>query len=135
MNKLNLKNWQPILELSIVSTVVFLIHKLVFFIKRNNPSFQNFHYSVETVYFFFFVCSIILLFILILVKSKNIDNVGYTFLLITCSKMVIAYIVLLPILNADTKSVAIEKINFFIVFALFLAIETIITIRIVNNNR
>jgi hypothetical protein len=48
--------------------------------------------------------------------------------------MAIAYIVLLPILNADTKSVAIEKINFFIVFALFLAIETIITIRIVNNN-
>jgi hypothetical protein len=135
MNKLNLKNWQPILELSIVSTVVFLIHKLVFFIKRNNPSFHNFHYQIETIYFFFFACSLILLFILILVKSKNIDNVGYTFLLITCSKMAIAYIVLLPILNSDTKSVAIEKINFFIVFALFLAIETIITIRIVNNNR
>ena len=132
---IQLKKYQPILELTIVSTAVFLIHKLFFFIKSNNPSFQNFHYSIETVYFFFFVCSLILLFILILVKSKNIDNVGYTFLLITCSKIAIAYIVLLPILNADTKSVAIEKINFFIVFALFLAIETIITIRIVNNNR
>ena len=132
---IQLKKYQPILELSIVSTVVLLIHKLFFFIKRNNPSFQNFHYQIETVYFFFFVCSLILLCILIPVKAKNIDNVGYTFLLVTCIKMVIAYIVLLPIFNTNLENASIEKINFFIVFALFLAIETIITIRIVNNNR
>ena len=132
---IQLKKYQPILELSIVSTVVFLVHKLFFFIKRNNPSFQNFHYQIETVYFFFFVCSLILLCILIPVKAKNIDNVGYTFLLVTCIKMVIAYIVLLPIFNTNLENASIEKINFFIVFALFLAIETIITIRIVNNNR
>ena len=132
---IQLKKHQPILELTIVSTVVFLIHKLFFFIKSNNPSFQNFHYSIETVYFFFFVCSLILLFILIIVKEKNIDNVGYTFLLVTCVKMAVSYAVLSPILHSGNPNLSIEKLNFFLVFALFLTIETIVTARILNNKQ
>ena len=132
---MNFKKYQPILEILFLSVVVYLVHKLVFFLNDNNPKFQNFHFPIEVVYGFFFFCSVIIILILINVKSKNIDNVGYTFLLVTCFKMAISYAVLSPILHSGNPNVRIEKVNFFIIFALFLAIETIVTVRILNNKQ
>lgn len=132
---MNLKKFQPILEVLILSSVVYLIHKLVFFLNNDNPKLQGFNFSIETIYEFFFICSVIIVFILIIVKEKNIDNVGYTFLLVTCVKMAVSYAVLSPILDSGNPNLSIEKLNFFLVFALFLTIETIVTARILNNKQ
>lgn len=132
---MNLKKFQPILEVLILSSVVYLIHKLVFFLNNDNPKLQGFNFSIETIYEFFFTCSVIIVFILIIVKEKNIDNVGYTFLLVTCVKMAVSYAVLSPILQSRNTNVSIEKLNFFLIFALFLTIETIVTARILNNKQ
>ena len=132
---MNFKKYQPILEVLVISALVYLVHKLVFFLNQNNPKFQNFHFPIETIYEFFFICSIIIVFILIKVKEKNIDNVGYTFLLVTCVKMALSYVVLSPILDSENSNVRIEKLNFFVVFAIFLTIETIVTIRILSNKQ
>jgi hypothetical protein len=132
---MNLKKFQPILEVLILSSVVYLIHKLVFFLNNDNPKLQGFNFSIETIYEFFFICSVIIVFILIIVKEKNIDNVGYTFLLVTCVKMAVSYAVLSPILQSRNTNVSIEKLNFFLIFALFLTIETIVTARILNNKQ
>jgi hypothetical protein len=132
---MNLKKYQPILEVFLLSVIVYLVHKLFFFLNENNPKFDNFHFPIEVVYGFFFVCSVVILFILIKVKGKNIDNVGYTFLLVTFVKMALSYAVLSPILDSGNPNVKIEKLNFFIIFALFLTIETIVTARILNNKQ
>ena len=132
---MNLKKYQPILEVLFLSILVYLVHKLFFLLNDNNPKFQNFHFPIETVYGFFFFCSVIILLLLIKVKTKNIDNVGYTFLLVTCIKMAISFTVLSPILHSGNANVRIEKVNFFIIFALFLTIETIVTVRILNNKQ
>ena len=132
---MNFKKFQPVLEVLILSSVVYLIHKLVFFLNNDNPKLQGFNFSIETIYEFFFICSVIIVFILIIVKEKNIDNVGYTFLLVTCVKMAVSYAVLSPILQSRNTNVSIEKLNFFLVFALFLTIETIVTARILNNKQ
>jgi len=132
---MNLKKYQPILEVLFLSMLVYLVHKLFFLLNDNNPKFQGFHFPIEIVCGFFFFCSLIILLILIKVKTKNIDNVGYTFLLLTCIKMAISYTVLSPILHSGNPNVRIEKVNFFIIFALFLAIETIVTVRILNNKQ
>ena len=132
---MNFKKYRPILEILLLSMVVYLLHKVVFFLNDNNPKFQNFHFPIEVVDGFFFVCSVIILFILIKVKEKNIDNVGYTFLLVTFIKMGISYAVLSPILHSSNPNVKIEKLNFFVIFALFLTIETIVTARILNNKQ
>lgn len=131
---MNAKKYDSIFRVFLISIVAFSAHKLFFFLNENNPKFQNFHFSIEAIYGFFFFCTVIILLILIKVKSINIDNVGHTFLLLTCIKMAISYVVLLPILHSGNQNIEIEKLNFFLIFALFLATETIITIRILNNN-
>lgn len=130
---MNLKKYQPVFEVLFLSVVVYLVHKLFFFLNANNPKFQNFHFPTEVVYGFFFSCSIIILLILIKVKTKSIDYVGYTFLLVTFIKMVLSYAILSPILHSGNPNMRIERINFFIIFALFLVIETIVTIRLLNS--
>ena len=132
---MNLKKYQPIFEITAISALVYGMHKLFFFLNEANPKLQNFHFPIELIYGFFFVCSLIVILILLTVKKKNIDNVGYTFLMVTCSKMAISYAVLYPILHSGNLNVNVEKINFFIIFALFLTIETAVTIRILNNKQ
>jgi len=129
-----LKKYQPLLEISLISISVYALHKLFFFLNENNK-FHNFYFPIEVIFLFFFGCSIIILLILIKVKEKNIDNVGSVFLLVTCIKMAISYALLYPIIHSGNQNVKTEKFDFFIIFALFLAIETIVTIRILNNKQ
>ena len=71
---------------------------------------------------------------LVKVSEKSFDNVGMAFLISTSIKMAISYFILRPILNSPIDN-KIEKINFFCIFILFLAIETIITIRLLNKKQ
>lgn len=132
---MNLKKYRSILEVLFLSAVFYFVHKLFFFLNGDDSEYQGFHFPIETVYGFFFACSIIILFILIKVKAKNIDHVGYTFILLTFIKMAGSYAVLSPILHSGNPNMRIEKINFFIIFALFLAIETIVTVRLLNSKK
>jgi hypothetical protein len=132
---MNFKKYQPLIEVTFLSILVYLVHKLVFFLNENNPNLEGFHFPIEAVYGFFFVCSLLLILILIKVNEKNINNVGFTFLLVTFVKMALSYLILSPILNSGNLNVRTEKIDFFIIFALFLTIETIVTVRILNNKQ
>lgn len=132
---MNLKKHQPLFEISLIAVVAYLMHKVFFYFNASNPNFQNFYTSIEIIYAFFFVCSLVILWILIKVKDKNNEQIGYAFLFLTCLKMGISYAVLEPILHSGNANIKIEKINFFIIFALFLATETIVTIRILNNKQ
>lgn len=132
---MNFKKYRPILEVVFLSMLVYLLHKLVFFLNENHPKLQGFQFPIGVVYGFFFICSFLIIIVLIKVKEKNIDNVGYTFLLVTCIKIAISFAILSPILHSSNPNIRIEKINFFIIFALFLTIETIVTVRILNNKQ
>ncbi len=132
---MKLKKFQPLLEVFITSFLIYGLHKAFFYFNENNPNYQNFRFSLETIYSFFLTCSLIIIFILFLVKEKSIDNVGNAFLLITCLKIGISFVLLNPILNSGNSNIGFEKMNFFVIFALFLIIETIVTIRILNNNQ
>ena len=132
--KMNNK-YKPVLEVFFLSVIAFFIHELFFLFTDKASIKDEFMYSVPVLYLFFLVCSVIILFILIRMKEKNIDSVGQTFLLLTSIKMVIAYILLHPILQSTNKLLTPEKINFFIIFAIFLTIETVVTIRILNKKQ
>jgi hypothetical protein len=132
---MNLKKFQPILEVLIFAVVVYAVHKQVFLLNDYNPKLESFNFSLETIYEFFFSCSVLIIFILIVVREKSIDNVGNTFLLVTCLKIAVSFVILSPILQSKNPNVGIEKLNFFVIFALFLFIETIVTARILNKKQ
>ena len=128
------KKYQPVFVMAIVSVLVFAAHKLLlhfFFYEAE----QDFYYSLLFLYSFFCLCSMLILLILVKVKAKNINSVGQTFLLMTCIKMVAAYAVLYPLLHSQRPGAVFEKYNFLIIFLVFLTIETVITIRILNNKQ
>lgn len=129
------KAYFPIIQILVITTVVFIIHKLIFYSFKNQILYDLFHYSTEKLYLIFLLLSILIVVILIKVKKQNIDLVGNTFLLLTSIKMAVAYVLLTPILKLNTQAIKIEKINFFIIFVLFLAIETLVTIRLLNNKQ
>lgn len=119
----------------IVSVIAFSLHKLGFLLFADNNFEASCIYSLHLLYVFFFVFTAAILFILIKIKAKDINNVGFTFMFLTSLKMAIAYFFMQPILNSESIFVQYEKINFFVIFILFLIIETSVTIRILNNKQ
>lgn len=122
-----------ILTLSI-AVVLFFGNKLILQTESFNQNFKLFSYSLETIYTVLCVFSIIILVILLIVNSRNKDVVGLTYLLITSIKAGILFFIFSDIISSSNKN-TVERINFFIVFILFLAIETLITIRLLNKKQ
>ncbi len=125
------RNLRPLFELAFFSALAFVGHMLFFQFAFHGRD-ANFRYSLPELYGFFFVCAFLILSILIRMKRRNIDSVGNAFMALTVLKMVLAYVLLHPILGDDHSEIAAEKTNFFMVFALFLTLETTIAIRILN---
>jgi len=122
-----------ILTLSI-AVVLFFGNKLILQTESFNQNFKLFSYSLETIYTVLCVFSVIILVILLIVNSRNKDVVGLTYLLITSIKAGIIIFIFSGIISSSNKN-TVERINFFIVFILFLAIETLITIRLLNKKQ
>jgi hypothetical protein len=129
---MNLKNYKPLLSLALLIVVAYILHKVIFYSFKIDD--VAFHYSIEELYLLFSVLSIIVLVVLLKVKEQSFDNIGMSFLLSTSIKMVVCYLFLRPVLQVSSQNNSIEKRNFFAMFILFLAMETILTIRILNKN-
>ncbi len=113
--------------------LLYTTHKGVFhFLDLND---KDFFYSLETVYLFFTVAAAIIIFTLLKVKQKNFDSIGLVFLWITSIKLICLVVALRPLILLETPNSTIEKINFFVLFIVFLATETGITIYLLNEKK
>ena len=125
-----LKNHKPILHLFFLSVAAYIVHKAMFLFF--NIQDQNFHYSLEFLYMIFLAFATVLFLILLKFKTTHFDNIGMLFMGGTFIQMFFLYFVLRPILIDKLQNMAIEKMNFFITFILFLIFETLLTIRLLN---
>ena len=124
------KNIKSIGVLVLIIGIIYLIHKFIFsFFKYNE---NGFIYSLEQLYLFFGLFSITIELILIRVKEKNIDIVGNVFLLLTLIKMMVCFAFGSSILKQGIKENSLQKWNFLILFLVFLTIETVLTIIMLN---
>jgi hypothetical protein len=130
---MNFRKFYPYPALIFLVFLIYVFHKVVFYVLNIKES--NFQYSLEWLYLFFFIVSAIIMKILLIVRQKSFDNVGMSFLLATSVKMVFCYLILRPLLQISKTSNLTERINFFILFIVFLAIETLFTIRLVNEKQ
>lgn len=132
---IKIKTLQPVFAILLFSVVTFIVFKLVYSLFNLNQKVDLFMYSLTflVVLFAFLSCAIIAL--LQIVKRKNFDSVGYAFMALTSLKIGLLLFWAQPILKNTAEIAKFEKINFFILFALFLAIETIVAAQILNNKQ
>jgi hypothetical protein len=93
---------------------------------------KTFYYNLWQQYLFFVIGSILVIAICIKTKQKNLDQVGMVFMAATVVKMMISFAVAVPIINQTSGIFKLQKFNFFMIFCAFLAVETIVVIRILN---
>nr|WP_315223858.1 hypothetical protein [uncultured Flavobacterium sp.] len=127
------KNYRPFLQLFFLAATAYILHRAVFFGLHINT--KNFFYSIELLYLIFFGTTALLYIIVLVVKKKNFEIVGMSFLFGTFAQMLLGYLILRPVLENKSEEVTIEKINFFAIFILFLLFETLLTIRLLNEKR
>jgi glucose uptake protein GlcU len=127
---MDLKNYKPLLYILFFAAAAYLVHKMIFSALKIEE--EHFYYSLETLYVLFFALSISIMFVILKVKERSFDNVGMSFLLATSIKLIVSGIILKPLLQLSNQIDTIQKKNFFAIFILFLAMETILTIRLLN---
>lgn len=128
---------KPFGILLLILFAFYTIHKSILTFTSLKFEVVNFKFSLEQLYLLFSVMTIIIIIILIKVKQKNLDNVGMTFLLITSIKMIICYAIGRSVIIQTTAQHKLEKWSFFTMFIVFLVIETLFTIYLLNaeNNK
>jgi hypothetical protein len=130
-----LKKIRPLLTVLLAALVGLAVHKGLLWLFVPHVFEAHFVYSLSFLYTCFAGFSLVIVLILQMVKERSIDNVGFTYLFLTGLKMVVAYVFMMPILALHLAKTPAEKMSFFGVFIYFLAIETLVTIRILNNKQ
>ncbi len=120
----------PIVIIMISALALYLAQKLILPLYISGPL----SYSPERITLFLAGFAVFNMILFLAACKISFDNAGFVFIACSMIKMVTAYFFIQPLLEASSY-LTIEKINFFVVFILFLAIETIIAIRILNNKQ
>ncbi|OXA69221.1 DUF6168 family protein [Flavobacterium aquatile] len=131
---MKLQIFKTVILTLLIAVVLFFGNKLILQTESFSQNFEVFSYSLETIYALFCAFSVIILITLMIVNSRNKDIVGMTFLLITSIKAGVLFFIFSDIIGSSNKN-TVERINFFVVFILFLTIETLITIRLLNKKQ
>ena len=126
------KNTSIFIFTILIAVAAFVINLLIYQMPDLQEAKNSFIYSLPVTYLFFLVFTLVILGVLIVVVKKKKEQLGYIFLFLTSAKMGLSYVFARPILNKVVDDPT-EKINFFAVFILFLAIEAYYTARLLNN--
>ncbi len=132
---MNFKKHSSLFTVFIAAIIGFVVHRSISYFTIPKEFEDNFVYSTLLLYVLFALLSLVIVSLLTMVKKTSENSVGFAFLAFTTLKMGIAYAFLRPIIHTNLPKTPIEKMNFFVIFIYFLAIETYVTIRILNNKQ
>ncbi|ESU24204.1 hypothetical protein FEDK69T_06410 [Flavobacterium enshiense DK69] len=130
---MNWKKYRTLFTLLIIAPILAGFHMLIVKSLVSAEIYEAFHYSLPMLYCLFTAASAVILLISIIMKQRGPEQIGNVFLITTSVKMALCYALIQPVLNTDTQSAHFEKINFFVIFILFLAIEVLLTSRLLND--
>ena len=126
--------FKVVFSLALFSTLLLLLNTLFYRYTSYGAQQHDFVYSLVMLYSFFYLLSAVIIGALNLIYKKNKEQLGYAFLFLTSAKLAISYFLAKPIIEKGEVA-ATEKINFFIVFIIFLIIEAYYTARLLNNKQ
>jgi hypothetical protein len=91
-------------------------------------------FPLEQIFITFSILAIIVLFVLHIVEKKNKDIVGMVFLIASSIQIGVLYFIFRKVISSSNLN-TIERINFFVLFFLFLTFETLIIIQLLNKKQ
>ncbi len=86
-------------------------------------------------YMFLVVLNIISFLLLLIVKIKKPDYVGYTFLGLVLIKMIVSFTFLFPTINSEIANKQNIILMFFALYFIYLMFETIISVKLINSEK
>lgn len=124
------------IAITTISLTLLLFFGNVIFLENTDyaSNFELYKFPLVITYLVFLLFSISILITLLIVNHKNKDIIGMTFMLITTFKTAVCYFIFSNVISSDNEN-TIERINFFIVFSVFLTMETLITIQLLNKKQ
>jgi len=112
-----------------LSLVSYVVH---FIVVSKLLSEYSYYYPVYTIYLFLIVVtSLIVVTILAIHKNYN-DKAGFAFLAFSVLKMLLAVIFLIPLITSDLTNKVPDILSFFIPYFLFLTLETVYILNLIN---
>lgn len=117
-----------IVYLFIISLILGVLH---FYFVRN----LKLYIPIINIYLFNFILGILGLFLLNLVYEKFNDKVGYVFLGIGIFKMALSISFLMPLIESDFQNKVPDTLNFFFCYFIFLIIESVFVIKLLNKKQ
>ena len=135
MTTIKIKTLHPLFLVITYAICTYILYESLFYLLGFIDREKLFTYSITFLFSIFTLFSVLIIALLLLVKIKNFDSVGYAFMALTSLKIGLLLFWVRPILKSTIENTQFEKANFFIIFALFLAIETYVAIRILNNKQ
>lgn len=117
-----------ILNLSVISILIGFLHYLL--VKK----IQLF-IPLQNIYFFNYSLSLVVLLILYYIHNKFNDKVGYAFLALGILKMMVSIYFLMPLIESDFSNKIPDTLNFFFCYFVFLIIESIILVKLLNKKQ
>lgn len=129
----NTKHKIAILIWTVLIILSYFAHRFVFELMEIRS--DSLSYSLLSLYLFFGLFSIGILLTVFQISARNFDLTGMSFLIVTTLKILACFVFVRPILKSISVTATIEKINFFGMFIVFLSIETLVTIVILNEKQ
>lgn len=124
-----------LLLLLLIVFLSFVTHNVLYEYTQLGSAAKLFQFSLVSLYVFFGISSFLLLVILALLPQRLQDNFGFVFIGLTLLKMAVAYWFFYAVTGSSVGVNGLEKRQVFVVFAWFLAIETYLSTRILNNTQ
>lgn len=124
-----------LLLLLLIVFLSFVTHNVLYEYTQLGSAAKSFQFSLVSLYVFFGISSFLLLGILALLPQRLQDNFGFVFIGLTLLKMAVAYWFFYAVTGSSAGANGLEKRQVFVVFAWFLAIETYLSTRILNNTQ
>jgi len=117
-------------KLLLILSVAFTLHETVYYFQK--IAFNSF--LILEAYLANFLMVVLSYWVLLFVKQKNNQAVGFTFLGGFFFKLIIFMILFNPIYREDNDVQTLEFLAFFVPYAICLAIETVSLVRLLNRS-
>lgn len=114
--------------------VAVLFYFIQYFILSTYFNYIEFKITTLSIYLFHFLTVAVSYSLLVMVNKYFFQQTGYAFLAFGVIKMGLSVFFLMPVINSDIDNKVPDVLSFFIPFFVFLLLETIFSINLLNSS-